>query len=114
MMPNSVRASTVRYLWLVGIAVITAASGMSQPTITSVKNAASFDAAIPRGCLISVFGSKLARAPASATSLPLPGKLEDAALLVGDLELPAPLSSSRPHRSMPCYRSRRWATRYRW
>jgi uncharacterized protein (TIGR03437 family) len=91
MTPNSVRESTVRYLWLVGIAVVTAASGMSQPTITSVKNAASFDTAIPRGCLISVFGSKLARAPASATLLPLPGKLEDAALLVGDLELPAPL-----------------------
>ena len=81
----------MRYLWLVGIAAITAGSGISQPTVTSVKNAASFDTAIPRGCLISIFGSKLARATASATSLPLPGKLEDAAVLVGDLELPAPL-----------------------
>jgi len=78
-------------LWLVGIVAITAGSGISQPTVTSVKNAASFDTAIPRGCLISIFGSKLARATASATSLPLPGKLEDAAVLVGDLELPAPL-----------------------
>ena len=81
----------MRHLWLVGIAAITAGSGISQPTVTSVKNAASFDTAIPRGCLISVFGSKLARGNVSATSLPLPGKLEDTAVLVGDLELPAPL-----------------------
>jgi uncharacterized protein (TIGR03437 family) len=86
-----VQESTVRYLWLVGIAAITAGLGISQPTVTSVKNAASFDTAIPRGCLISVFGSKLARGTASATALPLPGKLEDTAVLVGDLELPAPL-----------------------
>jgi uncharacterized protein (TIGR03437 family) len=86
-----VRESNVRNLWLLTIAAITAGSGMSQPTVTSVKNAASFDTAIPRGCLISIFGSKLARATTSATTLPLPTKIEDATVLVGALELPAPL-----------------------
>jgi uncharacterized protein (TIGR03437 family) len=57
----------------------------------AVLNAASFDTAVPRGCLISIFGAKLARTTANAGSLPLPGKLEDAAVLVGDLELAAPL-----------------------
>jgi uncharacterized protein (TIGR03437 family) len=64
---------------------------VSQPTVAAVVNAASFDTAVPRGCLISIFGAKLARATASAASLPLPRKLEDAAVLVGDLELAAPL-----------------------
>ncbi|MFN0169228.1 MAG: hypothetical protein ACKV22_22620 [Bryobacteraceae bacterium] len=85
------QATTVRWLVVLGIVASSAESGVSQPTVTAVVNAASFDAAVPRGCLISIFGSKLARATASAASLPLPRKLEDASVLVGDLELAAPL-----------------------
>jgi uncharacterized protein (TIGR03437 family) len=83
--------STVRWLVFLAAAAFTVAPGISQPSVTAVVNAASFDASVPRGCLISIFGAKLARATASATSLPLPGKLEDVSVLVGDLELPAPL-----------------------
>jgi uncharacterized protein (TIGR03437 family) len=86
-----VRACTVRWLVILGIVASTSEPGVSQPTITAVVNAASFDATVPRGCLISIFGTKLARAPASANSVPLPRKLEDATVLVGDLELAAPL-----------------------
>jgi uncharacterized protein (TIGR03437 family) len=85
------RAITVRRLLFLGLVAFTVELGMSQPVVTAVVNAASFDAAVPRGCLISIFGTKLARAAASATSIPLPNKLEDAAVLVGDLELAAPL-----------------------
>ena len=85
------RALTVRWLVALGIVASTAEPGVSQPIVKAVVNAASFDTAVPRGCLISIFGTKLARATASATSLPLPSKLEDAAVLVGDLELAAPL-----------------------
>jgi len=84
-------AFATRWLILLGIVASTVEPGLSQPSITAVVNAASFDAAVPRGCLISIFGAKLARTTASATSLPLPGKLEDVSVLVGDLELPAPL-----------------------
>jgi uncharacterized protein (TIGR03437 family) len=85
------RACTVRWLAILGIAASTAQPGLAQPTVTAVVNAASFDTAVPRGCLISIFGTRLARAATSAASLPLPTKLEDAAVLVGDLELAAPL-----------------------
>ncbi len=85
------RALTVRWLVVLGIAASTAEPGVAQPTVTAVVNAASYDAAVPRGCLISIFGIRLARATASAASLPLPSKLEDAAVLVGPLELAAPL-----------------------
>jgi uncharacterized protein (TIGR03437 family) len=83
--------SAVRWLIVLGAVASTAVLGMSQPTVTAVVNAASFDTAVPRGCLISIFGAKLARTTANAASLPLPVKLEDASVLVGDLELAAPL-----------------------
>jgi uncharacterized protein (TIGR03437 family) len=85
------RASPVRWLIFLGIVASTAGRGLSQPTVTAVLNAASFDAAVPPGCLISIFGSKLARTTISAASVPLPSKLDDVAVLVGDLELAAPL-----------------------
>ena len=91
------RALTVRWLVVLGIVASTAEPGVSQPTVTAVVNAASFDTAVPRGCLISIFGTKLARTTATAASLPLPGKLEDAAVLVGDLELAAPLYFVSPN-----------------
>ena len=54
-------------------------------------NAASFDTAIPRGCLVSIFGTKLATSTATAGSLHLPRKLAGVAVTVGDLEIEAPL-----------------------
>ena len=74
-----------------GIAASSVELGIAQPNVTAVANAASYDTAVPRGCIISIFGTKLARTTASAATLPLPKKLEDAAVLVGDLELAAPL-----------------------
>jgi hypothetical protein len=65
--------------------------GLSQTGVTSVTNAASFDTAIPSGCLVSIFGSKLAH----AESLPLPGNSSSESFaLIG--------SQSRHSRFNPC------------
>jgi uncharacterized protein (TIGR03437 family) len=85
------RASVARWFIILGVVASTVEPGGAQPAVTAVVNAASYDTAVPRGCLISIFGTRLARAKASANSVPLPNKLEDAAVLVGDLQLPAPL-----------------------
>src|SRR3954466_559214 len=63
----------------------------AQPTITSILNAASFEAGVPRGCLVSIFGSGLAQSNASADGLPLPKKLGGTVVTVGELDLEAPL-----------------------
>jgi len=86
-----VQARTAGWLIILGIVASTVESVGAQPAVTAVVNAASFDTAVPRGCLISIFGTRLARAKSSAGSVPLPNKLEDAMVLVGDLQLPAPL-----------------------
>ena len=83
--------SAVPRLTLLSLLIAVVAPGWSQPTITGIVNVASFDTAVPRGCLISIFGTNLARTPASASSVPLPTQLEETTVLVGDLELPAPL-----------------------
>src|SRR5215471_21625102 len=85
------RARVARWFIVLGVVASTVEPGGAQPAVTAVVNAASFDTAVPRGCLISIFGTKLARAKASADSAPLPNKLEDATVLVGDLQLRAPL-----------------------
>jgi len=64
---------------------------VAQPAVTAVVNAASYDPAVPRGGLVSIFGAGLARSTVSAASLPLPTRLEDTVVRVGDLELEAPL-----------------------
>lgn len=81
----------VRCLAVLGLAVSVPVLGWSQPTVTGVVNAASFDTAVPLGCLISIFGTNLAGTTASADSFPLPTQIGDVSVLVGDLELPAPL-----------------------
>jgi uncharacterized protein (TIGR03437 family) len=85
------RARAAGWFIVLGIVASTVESGGAQPAVTAVVNAASFDTAVPRGCLISIFGTRLARAKATAGSVPLPNKLEDAMVLVGDLQLAAPL-----------------------
>jgi uncharacterized protein (TIGR03437 family) len=67
------------------------AIALGQPEIRALVNAASYDPAVPRGCLVSIFGTGLARAASSAASQPLPTRLDGTAVLVGDLELEAPL-----------------------
>src|SRR3954471_21769040 len=68
-----------------------AAAAPAQPTITSVVNAASFETGIPRGCLVSIFGTNLALGTETAKVLPLPKNLAGTVVTVGDLELEAPL-----------------------
>src|SRR5215471_5507036 len=67
------------------------APAMAQPTINAVVNAASFQPGVPRGCLVSIFGSKLASSTATAHGVPLPTKLSGVVVTAGDLELPVPL-----------------------
>ncbi|HET8548135.1 MAG TPA: hypothetical protein VFL57_09035 [Bryobacteraceae bacterium] len=64
---------------------------VAQPAVDSIVNAASYDPAVPRGGLVSLFGTDLARSTLSATSTPLPKRLDGTSVLVGDLELEAPL-----------------------
>jgi uncharacterized protein (TIGR03437 family) len=63
----------------------------AQPAVTAVLNAASFQTGIPRGCLVSIFGTKLAPSIATAGMLPLPKKLAGVVVTVGALEIEAPL-----------------------
>jgi hypothetical protein len=71
----------------------------------------SFDTAVPRGCLISIFSTNLARTPASASSVPLAAQLDNTTVLVGDLELPAPLYFVSPDQINAQLLSRLWAPR---
>jgi uncharacterized protein (TIGR03437 family) len=74
------------------LAVITWATlAPAQPTVTAIVNGASFQSGIPRGCVVSIFGSRLAQSTTSASTLPLPKKLADTVVTVGDLEIEAPL-----------------------
>jgi uncharacterized protein (TIGR03437 family) len=68
-----------------------AAPATAQPAITAVLNGASFQTGIPRGCLVSIFGTKLAPSTATAGTLPLPKKLAGVVVTVGALEIEAPL-----------------------
>jgi len=68
-----------------------AVAASAQPTVTAVVNGASFQSGVPRGCIVSIFGSRLAQSTTSANALPLPKKLADTVVRVGDLEIEAPL-----------------------
>src|SRR5437763_1859736 len=64
---------------------------LAQPTIASVVNGASFESGVVRGSIVSMFGSNLAQSTESAKHLPLPTTLAGTTVVVGDLELEAPL-----------------------
>jgi uncharacterized protein (TIGR03437 family) len=63
----------------------------AQPAVTSLVNGASFQTGVTRGSVVSIFGSRLAQSTTSASTLPLPKKLGDTVVTVGDLEIEAPL-----------------------
>ena len=63
----------------------------AQPTLSAIVNGASFSPSVSRGGLISILGTGLARSSVNASTPPLPKRLDDTAVLVGDLELEAPL-----------------------
>jgi uncharacterized protein (TIGR03437 family) len=73
---------------LVGVATV---SVVAQPRVDAVVNGASFETVISRGSLVSIFGARLSQSAMSATTLPLPTKLGNTVVKVGDLELAAPL-----------------------
>ncbi|HTS65577.1 MAG TPA: hypothetical protein VMH28_26325 [Candidatus Acidoferrales bacterium] len=73
-----------------------AGAAHGQPSIAAAVNSASFQPAISRGCLVTIFGAKLADSTTSAGSLPLPRKLAGTAVTVGELEIDAPLSFVSP------------------
>jgi uncharacterized protein (TIGR03437 family) len=78
------------YVSLTGL-LLFAGPLLAQPTVNAVVNAASYDPVVARGGLVSIFGTGLARSTVSAASLPLPTRLEDTVVRVGDVELEAPL-----------------------
>ena len=60
--------------------IIWAVGAEAQPAITAVVNGASFQTGVPRGCIVSIFGTSLAQSTTSASSLPLPKKLGECPL----------------------------------
>ncbi len=68
------------------ITVTTASSG--PPTITSVANGASFRTSYAPGMLLSIFGSQLAPANASAASVPLPAQLAGVSVTINGQSAP--------------------------
>lgn len=58
----------------------------AQPVVTTVLNAASYDAAVSPGCWVAIFGNNLAAAPAGATTAAqLPITLGGVSVTVGGL-----------------------------
>src|SRR5437868_2576573 len=80
-----------QFAFVAGASLVFLAPAIAQPTITTVVNAASFQTGVPRGCLVSIFGSKLASSTATAADVPLPTKLGGVTVTTGDLELAVPL-----------------------
>src|SRR5262249_42348771 len=66
---------------LVALLHLIAAFAFAQPTIASVVNAASFDAAISPGCLVTITGNGLSSTTLSA-SAPLPTAMGGVAVTV--------------------------------
>src|SRR5947209_3112700 len=88
---NSITASVQRSLVLPLLLLGVVAEILAQPTITAIVNGASFQSGVPRGCVVSIFGSSLADSTIRARTLPLPTKLGNTVLTVSDLEREAPL-----------------------
>ena len=57
----------------------------AQPAVSSILNAASYDAVISPGCWVAIFGSNLAAAPLNASTVPLPPTLGGVSVSVGGL-----------------------------
>jgi len=64
-------------------------------SLAAVVNAASFNASIAPGSLISVFGGDLARATTSAQQIPLPVSLADTSVMINGARVPLLYVSSR-------------------
>lgn len=77
-------------LLFVGIA----ASGVAQPTITAVTNAATFTGALAPGSLAAIFGSGLATGTAQYSSFPLPITLGGALVSINSVPCPLLYASS--------------------
>lgn len=69
--------------------ILFAANAWGQPTVSSVNNAADYSPVVSPGSLAVIFGSNLAAATASATSIPLPFALGGSTVTINGA--PAPL-----------------------
>src|SRR5438045_43072 len=63
-------------------------SASAQPVVSAVLNAASYSALVSPGCLVTIFGSNLADAPATASGVPLPNTLGGVTVSVAGLAAP--------------------------
>src|SRR5438477_11643979 len=63
-------------------------SASAQPVVSAVLNAASYEALVSPGCLVTIFGSNLAPAPATASAVPLPSTLGGVSISVAGLAAP--------------------------
>jgi uncharacterized protein (TIGR03437 family) len=73
--------------WVLGIVACPLAV-LAQPVVTGVANGASFDTTASPGCIVSIFGTSLARSTLAASSLPLPRTLAGTVVRVGTQEAP--------------------------
>src|SRR5688500_5946759 len=84
-----------RTLATVMLLVALASFAAAQPMVSAVLNEASYGAAVSPGCWVTIFGSNLATAAASATGVPPPRMVGGVAVSVGGL--PASLLHVSPN-----------------
>ena len=57
------KVSAIEVLFLYAVCKLAHGQASTQPVVSSILNAASYDDVISPGCLIGIFGSNLAAAP---------------------------------------------------
>src|SRR5947209_4556684 len=86
---STAEEGTMRSIWRIFEGLVLA-SGLAcvapaQPVVSAVLNAASYEALVSPGCLVTIFGSNLAPAPATASAVPLPSTLGGVSISVAGL-----------------------------
>ena len=82
----------MRALWRIFEAVVLASAlacvARAQPVVSAVLNGASYSAVVSPGCVVTIFGTGLAAAPATAQGVPLPNTLRGVTVSVAGLAAP--------------------------
>ncbi len=81
--------NAIQMIFLCAVCSLVQGLAAAQPVVSSIVNAASYDAVVSPGCLVVIFGSNLAAAPLSANGGQSPTSLGGVSVTVAGL--PAPL-----------------------
>src|ERR1019366_6844043 len=80
--------TTRRILNVLALTVALASVASAQPAVSAVLNAASYSAVVSPGCWVAIFGNRLAPAPATASTVPLPTMLGGVSVSIAGLAAP--------------------------